>query len=47
MSNRRRIEPGEALLYYRLLMSGDPLDEVAAHRAADAAAAAAQAGVYR
>jgi AcrR family transcriptional regulator len=36
-----------APLYYRLLMSGDPLDEAAADRAADAAAAAAEAGVYR
>ncbi len=32
-----------APLYYRLLASGDPLDAVAADRAADAAAAAARA----
>jgi len=35
-----------APLYYRLLASGDPLDETAADRAATAAAAAAGAGVY-
>ncbi|MEO3773546.1 TetR/AcrR family transcriptional regulator C-terminal ligand-binding domain-containing protein [Micromonospora sp. B9E7] len=35
-----------APLYYRLLMSGDPLDEAAASRAAEGAAAAARAGVY-
>ncbi|WP_405391196.1 TetR/AcrR family transcriptional regulator [Streptomyces sp. NBC_01102] len=35
-----------APLYYRLLASGDPLDEATADRAADAAAAAARAGVY-
>ncbi|GAB2911554.1 TetR/AcrR family transcriptional regulator [Streptomyces mayteni] len=35
-----------APLYYRLLASGDPLDEAAADRAAEAAAAAAAAGVY-
>jgi AcrR family transcriptional regulator len=35
-----------APLYYRLLASGDPLDEAAATRAAEAAAAAARAGVY-
>ncbi|GAA2947666.1 MULTISPECIES: TetR/AcrR family transcriptional regulator [Streptomyces] len=35
-----------APLYYRLLASGDPLDEAAADRAAGAAAAAARAGVY-
>ncbi|WP_431902919.1 TetR/AcrR family transcriptional regulator [Nonomuraea sp. bgisy101] len=35
-----------APLYYRLLASGDPLDEAAAHRAAEAATAAARAGVY-
>lgn len=35
-----------APLYYRLLASGDPLDETVADRAAAAAAAAARAGVY-
>lgn len=35
-----------APLYYRLLASGDPLDEAAAKRAAAAAAAAARAGVF-
>ncbi|MEU6739972.1 TetR/AcrR family transcriptional regulator [Streptosporangium sandarakinum] len=35
-----------APLYYRLLASGDPLDEAAADRAAAAAAAAARAGAY-
>ena len=35
-----------APLYYRLLISGDPLDEAAADRAAEAAATAAQAGIY-
>lgn len=35
-----------APLYYRLLASGDPLDEATADRAADAAAAAARAGAY-
>ncbi|MDF6021463.1 TetR/AcrR family transcriptional regulator [Streptomyces sp. JH34] len=35
-----------APLYYRLLASGDPLDEAVADRAAAAAAAAARAGVY-
>ncbi|MEU7488857.1 TetR/AcrR family transcriptional regulator [Streptomyces sp. NPDC042319] len=35
-----------APLYYRVLASGDPLDEAAAARAAGAAAAAARAGVY-
>ncbi|MFF5204542.1 TetR/AcrR family transcriptional regulator [Streptosporangium sp. NPDC000396] len=35
-----------APLYYRLLASGDPLDEAAADRAALAAAAAARAGAY-
>ncbi|AEN09627.1 MULTISPECIES: TetR/AcrR family transcriptional regulator [unclassified Streptomyces] len=35
-----------APLYYRLLASGDPLDEAAADRAAGAAAAAARAGAY-
>ncbi|MFJ1698208.1 TetR/AcrR family transcriptional regulator [Streptomyces sp. NPDC088252] len=35
-----------APLYYRLLASGDPLDEAAADRAAEAAVAAARAGAY-
>ncbi|MEK8142808.1 TetR/AcrR family transcriptional regulator [Streptomyces sp. M10(2022)] len=35
-----------APLYYRLLASGDPLDGEVADRAAEAAAAAARAGVY-
>ena len=35
-----------APLYYRLLVSGDPVDETAADRAAVAAAAAARAGAY-
>jgi AcrR family transcriptional regulator len=35
-----------APLYYRLLVSGDPLDEAAADRAAAAAVAAARAGAY-
>ncbi|MGC4944780.1 TetR/AcrR family transcriptional regulator [Streptomyces sp. DT224] len=35
-----------APLYYRLLASGDPLDEAAADRAADAAVLAAEAGAY-
>ncbi|MFF0794237.1 TetR/AcrR family transcriptional regulator C-terminal ligand-binding domain-containing protein [Streptomyces spiralis] len=35
-----------APLYHRLLTSGDPLDEDAADRAAEAAAAAARAGAY-
>jgi AcrR family transcriptional regulator len=35
-----------APLYYRLLASGDPLDEPAADRAAEAAAIAARAGAY-
>lgn len=35
-----------APLYYRLLASGDPLDEAAADRAAEAALAAATAGAY-
>ncbi|MFI5902048.1 TetR/AcrR family transcriptional regulator [Streptomyces cyaneofuscatus] len=45
-------DPGEVVaavsapLYYRLLASGAPLDEAAADRAADAAAAAARAGVF-
>jgi AcrR family transcriptional regulator len=35
-----------APLYYRLLASGDPLDEAAADRAAEAAVLAARAGAY-
>jgi hypothetical protein len=35
-----------APLYYRLLMSGDPVDAQAADRAAEAAAMAARAGAY-
>ncbi|MEU1367250.1 TetR/AcrR family transcriptional regulator [Streptomyces sp. NPDC005803] len=35
-----------APLYYRLLASGDPLDEAAADRAAEAAVVAAKAGTY-
>ncbi|MEV5602248.1 TetR/AcrR family transcriptional regulator [Streptomyces sp. NPDC052299] len=35
-----------APLYYRLLASGEPLDEAAADRAADAAVLAAKAGAY-
>ncbi|WP_230415498.1 TetR/AcrR family transcriptional regulator [Micromonospora tarapacensis] len=35
-----------APLYYRLLVSGDPVDAAAADRAAEAAAVAARAGVY-
>ncbi|GAA0577412.1 TetR-like C-terminal domain-containing protein [Paractinoplanes ferrugineus] len=35
-----------APLYYRLLLSGDPIDDATAERAAQAAAAAARAGVY-
>ncbi|MEV0719011.1 TetR/AcrR family transcriptional regulator [Asanoa sp. NPDC050611] len=36
-----------APLYYRLLVSGDPIDEATADRAAEAAVAAARAGIYR
>ncbi|WP_051704255.1 TetR/AcrR family transcriptional regulator [Glycomyces sp. NRRL B-16210] len=45
-------DPAEAIrflsapLYYRLLVSGDPLDEAAAKRAAAATATAARAGVF-
>ncbi|MFD3793782.1 TetR/AcrR family transcriptional regulator [Streptomyces californicus] len=45
-------DPGEVVaavsapLYYRLLASGAPLDEAAADRAAEAAVAAARAGVF-
>ncbi|NIF03811.1 TetR family transcriptional regulator, partial [Pantoea sp. Acro-805] len=35
-----------APLYYRLLASGDPLDEAAADRAAGSAVLAAKAGAY-
>ncbi|GAA1587465.1 TetR/AcrR family transcriptional regulator [Actinomadura kijaniata] len=35
-----------APVYYRLFVSGEPVDEAAADRAADAALAAARAGVY-
>ncbi|MBQ1024685.1 TetR/AcrR family transcriptional regulator [Micromonospora sp. C95] len=35
-----------APLYYRLLVSGDPIDEAMADRSAEAAAAAAHAGVF-
>jgi hypothetical protein len=35
-----------APLYYRLLASGDPLDEATADRAAEAATTAARAGVF-
>lgn len=44
---REVIRAVSAPLYYRLLASGDPLDEAAADRAARAATAAARAGVYR
>ncbi|MDT0446677.1 TetR/AcrR family transcriptional regulator [Streptomyces johnsoniae] len=40
------IRATSAPLYYRLLTSGDRLDEAAADRAAEAAAAAARAGAY-
>jgi len=40
------IRAASAPLYYRLLISGDPLDVADADRAADAAATAARAGVY-
>jgi AcrR family transcriptional regulator len=43
---REVVRAVSAPLYYRLLTSGDPLDEVAADRAARAASAAAAAGVY-
>jgi AcrR family transcriptional regulator len=43
---REVIRAVSAPLYYRLLASGDPLDETAADRAAEAAAAAARAGAY-
>jgi Tetracyclin repressor-like, C-terminal domain len=40
------IKAVSAPLYYRLLASGDPLDEAAADRAATAVMAAAAAGAY-
>ncbi|MFD0255635.1 TetR/AcrR family transcriptional regulator C-terminal ligand-binding domain-containing protein [Streptomyces sp. NPDC127113] len=43
---REVIRAVSAPLYYRLLTTGDPLDEAAADRAAEAAAAAARAGVF-
>ncbi|MEV5545834.1 TetR/AcrR family transcriptional regulator [Streptomyces sp. NPDC052309] len=43
---REVIRAVSAPLYYRLLTTGDPLDEAAADRAADAAVAAAKAGVF-
>ncbi|GAA4447173.1 TetR-like C-terminal domain-containing protein [Phytohabitans houttuyneae] len=43
---REVVRAVSAPLYYRLLTSGDPLDEAAADRAARAASAAAAAGVY-
>ncbi|MFF9686110.1 TetR/AcrR family transcriptional regulator [Streptomyces sp. NPDC014623] len=43
---REVIRAVSAPLYYRLLASGDPLDEAVADRAAEAAAVAARAGVY-
>lgn len=43
---REVIRAVSAPLYHRLLLSGDPLDETAADRAAEAAATAARAGAY-
>ncbi|MFF3906361.1 TetR/AcrR family transcriptional regulator C-terminal ligand-binding domain-containing protein [Streptomyces sp. NPDC001848] len=43
---REVVRAVSAPLYYRLLISGDPLDEAAADRAAEAAATAARAGAY-
>ncbi|MEU3252336.1 TetR/AcrR family transcriptional regulator [Streptomyces sp. NPDC006997] len=43
---REVIRAVSAPLYYRLLTTGAPLDEATADRAAEAAAAAARAGVY-
>jgi AcrR family transcriptional regulator len=43
---REVIRAVSAPLYYRLLASGQPLDDAAADRAAEAAAAAARAGAY-
>jgi AcrR family transcriptional regulator len=44
---REVIRAVSAPLYYRLLVSGDTLDEAAADRAAEAVVAAARAGSYR
>jgi len=44
---REVVRAVSAPLYYRLLMSGEPLDDRAADRAALAAVAAARAGAYR
>ncbi|MFE1163437.1 TetR-like C-terminal domain-containing protein, partial [Streptomyces sp. NPDC058829] len=43
---REVIRAVSAPLYYRLLTTGEPLDEAAADRAAAAAAAAARAGAF-
>jgi AcrR family transcriptional regulator len=43
---REVIRAVSAPLYYRLLNSGDPVDEAAADRAAEAAVSAARAGAY-
>lgn len=43
---REVVRAVSAPLYYRLLASGDPLDDAAARRAAAAAVAAARAGAY-
>ncbi|MET9148132.1 MULTISPECIES: TetR/AcrR family transcriptional regulator [unclassified Streptomyces] len=43
---REVIRAVSAPLYHRLLISGDPLDEATADRAAEAAATAARAGAY-
>ncbi|MFE5240037.1 MULTISPECIES: TetR/AcrR family transcriptional regulator [unclassified Streptomyces] len=43
---REVVRAVSAPLYYRLLASGDPLDEAVADRAAEAAAVAARAGAY-
>ncbi|MET9159220.1 TetR/AcrR family transcriptional regulator [Streptomyces parvulus] len=43
---REVIRAVSAPLYYRLLTTGDPLDEAAADRAAEAAATAARAGAF-
>jgi AcrR family transcriptional regulator len=43
---REVIRAVSAPLYYRLLTTGEPLDEAAADRAAEAAVAAARAGVF-
>ncbi|MEJ3750710.1 TetR/AcrR family transcriptional regulator [Actinomycetes bacterium KLBMP 9797] len=44
---REVVRAVSAPLYYRLLISGEPLDEAAADRAATATVAAARAGAYR